>query len=204
MKKINHDMKPKKLKKKRTYDNTLRSEKSDHAQKEIIQTYVNLLAKNRGAEVSIEKLALASKVSQRTIFRFFEDKQALHQATDQYIQQFVIASLQQIKEKDLYTFAKDTFLLYEKYENLIMAYMFSPFGMETRLIFRKKLNEILIEQILKIKKIKMTRKIETRLALIVTLINAKIWFDIRTDFKHTSLEIGEAVSWALRILIDRL
>ena len=204
MKKLIRTIKPRKLKKKRAYDNTLRSEKSDHAQKEIIQNYVNLLAKSRGAEISIDELALASKVSQRTIFRFFEDKQALHIATDQYIQQFVIASLQQIKEKDLYAFAKDTFLLYEKYENLIMAYMFSPFGMETRLIFRKKLNEILIQQILKMKKIKMNRKVETRLALIVTLINAKIWFDIRTDFKHTSLEIGEAVSWALKILIDSI
>ena len=204
MKKITREIKPKKIKKKRTYNNTLRSEKSDQAQKEIIQIYVSLLAKNRGSEVSIEELALASKVSQRTIFRFFEDKQALHYATNQYIQQFVIASLQKIKDKDIYTFAKDTFLLYEKYENLIMAYMFSPFGMETRLIFRKKLNEILIQQILKMKKIKITRKIETRLALIVTLINAKIWFDIRSDFKHTSLEIGEAVSWALKILIDQI
>ncbi len=186
---------------KRIYDNSSRQEKADKTQKHIIQTYVKLLADRRGADVSIEELALASKISQRTVFRLFKDKEALYSATDLYIEQFVQLSIQKIQQTDILSFTRDVFNLFEEHEDLMMAYMFSSFGAKTREIFRKKLNKFLIDQIVDAQKIKLTRAIETRLAVIVTLINVKIWHDIRTDFKHSSKEIGQAVSWAIETLI---
>lgn len=190
--------------KKRIYNNSSRKKKADETQKHIIETYVNLLAERRGADVSIEELAEASEVSQRTVFRLFKDKVELYRATDLYIEQFVQLSFQKIQQSDILAFTKDVFNLFEQYENLMMAYMFSPYGVRTREIFRKKLNKMLINQIVAARKIKLTRLIETRLAVIVTLINVKIWYDIRTDFKHNSKEIGQAVSWAIENLIRAL
>ncbi len=187
--------------KKRVYDNSLRKEKADQTQKHIIETYVNLLAERRGADVSIEELAATSKISQRTVFRLFKDKDALYRATDLYIEQFVKASFQKIQQTDILSFTKDVFNLFEEHENLMMAYMFSSFGVTTREIFRKRLNKLLIDQIIAAKNLKISRLIETRLAVIVTLINVKIWHDIRSDFKHSSKEIGQAVSWAIENLI---
>lgn len=187
--------------KKRVYDNSLRKEKADQTQKHIIETYVNLLAERRGADVSIEELAATSKISQRTVFRLFKDKDALYRATDLYIEQFVQVSFQKIQQTDILSFTKDVFNLFEEHENLMMAYMFSSFGVTTREIFRKRLNKLLIDQIMAAKNLKITRLIETRLAVIVTLINVKIWHDIRSDFKHSSKEIGQAVSWAIENLI---
>ena len=199
-KNIKHSKKPKK----RIYDNSLRKEKVDKTQKHIIETYTNLLAERRGADVSIEELAAASKISQRTVFRLFKDKDALYRATEIYIEQFVQVSIQKIQQTDILSFTKDVFNLFEKHENLMMAYMFSSFGVKTREIFRKKLNKLLIDQIVAAKHLKLTRVLETRLAVIVTLINVKIWHDIRSDFKHSSKEIGQAVSWAIENLIRAL
>ena len=190
--------------KKRVYDNSLRKEKADQTQKHIIETYVNLLAERRGEDVSIEELAATSKISQRTVFRLFKDKDALYRATDLYIEQFVQVSFQKIQQTDILSFTKDVFNLFEEHENLMMAYMFSSFGVTTREIFRKRLNKLLIDQIMAAKNLKITRLIETRLAVIVTLINVKIWHDIRSDFKHSSKEIGQAVSWAIENLIRAL
>ena len=190
--------------KKRVYDNSLRKEEADQTQKHIIETYVNLLAERRGEDVSIEELAATSKISQRTVFRLFKDKDALYRATDLYIEQFVQVSFQKIQQTDILSFTKDVFNLFEEHENLMMAYMFSSFGVTTREIFRKRLNKLLIDQIMAAKNLKITRLIETRLAVIVTLINVKIWHDIRSDFKHSSKEIGQAVSWAIENLIRAL
>lgn len=190
--------------KKRTYNNTSRKTKADQTQRHIIETYVTLLAERRGTDVSIEELAEASEISQRTVFRLFKDKDELYRATDLYVEQFVQVSFQKIQQSDILAFTRDVFNLFEQYENLMMAYMFSPYGARTREIFRKKLNKLLIDQILAARKIKLTRIIETRLAVIVTLINVKIWYDIRTDFKHSSKEIGQAVSWAIEHLIRAL
>lgn len=190
--------------KKRVYNNTARKQKADETEKHIIETYVKLLAARRGADVSVEELAEASGISQRTVFRLFKDKDELYRATDLYIEQFVQISFQKIQQSDILAFTKDVFNLFEQYENLMMVYMFSPYGLRTREIFRKKLNKILMDQIIDARKLKLTRIIETRLAVIVTLINVKIWYDVRTDFKHTSKEIGNAASWAVENLIRAL
>ncbi len=190
--------------KKRIYNNTSRKIKADQTQQHIIDTYVKLLAERRGAEVSIEELAQASDISQRTVFRLFKDKTALYHATDLYIEQFVQVSFEKIQQTDILGFIKDVFNLFEQHENLMMAYMFSQYGARAREIFRKKLNKLLIDQIIEVRKIKMNRILETRLAVVVTLINVKIWYDIRTDFKHSSKEIGHAVSWAVENLIKAL
>lgn len=195
---------PRKANKKREYNNSSRQEKADQTQKQIIETYINLLAEKRGAEVPIEELAKAASVSQRTVFRFFKDKKALHDSTDAHIQNYVHASLQKLESTDIFQFTRNAFNLFAEYENLMMAYMFSPYGVETRLIFRKRLNKILLDQILAFKKIKLSRLIETRLAVIVTLINVKVWYDIRSDFKHSTDEIGSAVSWSIEQLIKAL
>ena len=193
-----------KLSNKREYNNSSRQIKADQTQKHIIETYIDLLAKKRGGEVHIDELAKFADVSQRTVFRFFKDKKALHEATDAHIQQYVHASLQKLEEMNILEFTRNSFNLFEKYENMVMAYMFSPYGVETRSIFRKRLNKILIDQILASKKIKLTKLIETRLAVIVTLINVKVWYDIRSDFKYSTEEIGSAVSWCVEKLIKAL
>lgn len=193
-----------KNKPKRDYNNSSRQEKANHTQQHIIITYIKLLADKRGGEVAIDELAQAAKVSQRTVFRFFQDKNALHKSTDAYIQQYVHSGLATLQATDIFQFTRNAFNLFAEHENLMMAYMFSPYGVETRVIFRKKLNQILLDQILAYKKIKLTRVIETRLAVIVTLINVKVWYDIRSDFKHSTEEIGNAVSWSIEQLIKAL
>ncbi len=190
--------------KKRNYNNSSRSIKSDETQKSIIETYVKMLASRKGAEVHIDELAKKAKVSERTVFRFFRDKEALHKATDQYMQQFIKASLEQINKDDFVGFAKNSFLLFEEHHDLMLAYMFSPYGMHARSIFRKQLNKILISHLVKQKKLKLNKSLETKLAVIVSMINVKLWYDIKTDFSHSSKEISDAVGWALKTLIRNI
>ncbi len=195
---------PDKKVKARSYDNTSRNKKSKMTEKMIIETMVDMLVERRGGEVQIDELARASKISERTIFRFFKDKTALHEATNLYLQNFLQSSVTESIQKDIVGFAENVFLLFERNENLVMAYLYSPFGLKARELYRKKLNRVLIEQIMKDNSLIPSRTLETKLAVIVGLVSAKVWHDIRIDFGHSSLEIGKAGAWAIKTLIKNL
>ena len=190
--------------KKRKYNNTLRSQKSDSTTVHIIETYVHMLAAAKGSEVQIQDLALKAKVSERTIFRFFKDKKALHEATDSYIQRYLDSSLQLIEKNSFLGFVQKSFLLFEEHHDLMLAYMFSPYGIKARAVFRKQLNEILISQILKEKKLKLSKNNKYKLSVIVSLVNVKIWYDLKNDFIMSGPEISQSMSWAIESLLDQL
>jgi AcrR family transcriptional regulator len=193
-----------KPKQKRKYDNSARAEKSSNTQKAIIEALVSLLAERRGGEVQMSEVAERTGITQRTIFRFFEDKKALHEAMDQYLVSYVQASAEQLQTLDFVGFAKFAFAAFDRNEALTTAYVLSPFGNEARALFRKKLNHAMIERVVKERKIKMDEKKAKRLALVTALVNAKIWYDMKTDFGYTGEDLGEAVEWALNTLLEKL
>ncbi len=193
--------KRKTVKKKRAYDGTSRSEKSEAVSQKIIETLVALLVETRGADVPFKDLSKKSKIPLRTIFRLFKDKEALHAATDKYLTQIIATSMSELTKYDFLTFAKNTFSVYDRNAGLVVAYLFSSFGRQARDILRQRFNRLLREQILKERKIEPSAAIDAKLALIVSLVNAKLWHDIRTDFSYSGVQIGETVEWALDCLL---
>ncbi|MEK7355998.1 MAG: TetR/AcrR family transcriptional regulator, partial [Bdellovibrionota bacterium] len=162
------------------------------------------LVERKGGDVKIDELAKRTKISQRTIFRFFTDKTALLEATDAYLQSYLQAGMSQVTELSFRGFVKQVFTMFERNESLVMAYMFSPFGQNARDLFRKKFNRILLDRILAEKPMQMNKERERKLALVVSLVNAKLWYDIRTDFGYSGAEIGETVEWAVDALLEKI
>ncbi|CAN5690559.1 hypothetical protein BH10BDE1_BH10BDE1_01240 [soil metagenome] len=196
--------KKKTVRKPRAYDATSRKLKSDAAAQEIIETLVSLLVKSKGADVSFKEISAKSKIPMRTIFRLFKDKEALHGATENYLGQIMAASVSELEKQDFISFATNTFSVYDRNEGLVLAYLFSPFGRQARDILRQKFNRLLLEQISKEHVIRTTPENETKLALIVSLVNAKLWYDMKTDFGFTGVKIGSAVGWAVSTLLKNL
>lgn len=188
----------------RKYDNSQRAAKSIETRQKIIETLVQLLVERRGADVSMEEIAQHSGITQRTIFRFFKDKKTLHAAMDDYLLTYLRVSSEQMKALDFIGFAQNAFALFDRNESLTLAYLFSPFGQEARVLFRKKLTQAMISKIVDERKIKLTPQNLKKLALITSLVNAKIWHDIKIDFNLTGPEIGETVKWALDHLLKDL
>ena len=198
--------KKRKLKKpsKRQYNNVARAENSKLTQASIIESYVSLLVKNRGGEVQLAEVAKKTGISQRTIFRFFDDKKALHAAMDDYLLSYLKASVDQMESSDFIGFAKNAYLLFDKYESLTTAYVLSSFGNQARTIFRKKLNLEMITRISKERKIELNEKNSKRLALVTSLVNSKIWYDLKTDSGYSGADMNEAVDWALSTLLENI
>jgi len=188
-------------KKPRSYDLSSRREKSEAVSKTIIETLVHLLVESRGADVSFKEVSIKSKVPLRTIFRLFKDKEELHRATDDYLTKIISSSVSELAKLSFLAFAKNTFSVYDRNSDLVIAYLFSSFGRQAREILRRRFNSLLIEQILKERKIKLNPDSEVKLALMASLVNAKLWYDLRTDFGYSGKQIGEVIEWALATLL---
>lgn len=189
---------------KRSYNNQTRQNKSEVASKMIIQTLVALLVKNKGGDVSFKELSVKSKIPLRTIFRLFKDKQALHDATDAYLSRIIEASTGELTKFDFLSFSKNTFSVYDKNESLVIAYLFSSFGRQARDILRQRFNQLLLEQIQKERSMTLTADSREKLAFAVSLVSAKIWYDMKTDFGFSGEKIGELVQWAQRLMLNDL
>ena len=187
---------------KREYDNTNRAKKSEETQRHIIQSLVELLAEREGGDVQISEVAERSGITQRTVFRFFKDKKSLHEAMDKYLLSFLTAGNDRLKTESFVEFARGTFALFDKHRSLTMAYVLSPYGQEIRKLLRKKLNQSMILKIVEENKIQLNETKQMRLALITTLVSAKIWYDLQADYGYSGEEMGPALEWALKTLIS--
>ncbi len=194
----------KKKKSTRSYNNSTRSEKSLQTQISIIEALVHLLAERRGGEVQIQEIAEETGITKRTIFRFFKDKKSLHEAMDKYLMSYLSIGMKQLDASNFVGFGKNVVKAFEKNEAITIAYVLSPLGQEARMLFRKKLNQLMIEKIAAEKNIKITKANLPRFAFIVNLVNAKVWYDLKNEHHLTGKEIEETLSWGLGALLKDL
>jgi AcrR family transcriptional regulator len=188
----------------REYNSESRRKKSLASRQTIIETLIKLLVDRQGTPVTFEEVAKASGVSVRSVYRFFKDKETLHKSMDEYLFARLMMRDEQLATLDINHIGRDTFALFDQHEQVTLAYLYSPFGIETRKLFRKRLNETMRVKILERKQIELTPENEKKLALIISIVNAKLWHDIKTDTGYSGIEIGQTVDWAVSTLIDNI
>lgn len=188
----------------RSYDNSSRAQRVKADRQLIVQTMVQILVEKKGTEATFEEIAERTGISERTIYRFFKNKTELHRETNLYLTDYLKAGMDQIGSMDMASFAKHTFELFDRNEPLVLAYIYSSFGQEARKLFREKLNQAIIAKVRQEKPLELTPENLKKIAVIVSLVNAKIWHDIKVDFGFSGTQMGDSMAWAIRSLIDAL
>lgn len=194
----------KKIRKPRRYDNSARTEKSNNNRQKIIENYVALLAERRGEEISLEELAERAELSTRTLFRFFGDKKSLTHELEAYLEMYVTRMAGNLQIMTVEDFAEFSFQIFDKYENLILAYLYTNFGQQSRVLFRRKFNTLVMEKIKGQIPLTNSKEEQHKIHLIITLINANLWSDMRAVYGNTGAEMGKAVKWAMSTLVKNL
>ena len=193
-----------KKKKRRAYDNRSRRRSSDKHRQQILDAYIARLVKNRGAEVTFKEVAEITGLAERSIYRFFADKDVLHKEVDKYLLGYLQASFQQLQILNVAGFGKNSYKLFDEHESLVLAYIYSPFGQDTRRLFRRKLNQMVAAKIHEQVPYADTPENHKKVAMIISLISAKVWHDIRSDYGYSGAEMGDTLEWALATLIKGL
>ena len=193
--------KPKPKAKAREYDNSSRSEKSNLSRQKIIEFYVNLLVENNGQDVPLQVLAKKSKTSMRTLFRFFGDKETLNTELDLYLAQYLSSVSENLSKMKFEEYAEYSYKVFDQYERLFKAYLFTNFGQKSRVLFRKKFNDMLVKKIQTELQLDPENAELLKVYFIVSLINANIWKDIKDSFNLSGEEISGTVKWAVKHLL---
>ncbi len=188
----------------RKYDNSSRENKSNTNRQIIIKNYIELLVTRRGQEISLEELAQKSNLSSRTLFRFFGDKKTLTVEIENYIAQYLSAASTNLEKMSFDDFAAYVFELFDKNENLILAYLYTNFGQNSRVLFRKRFLTLVVEKFKKqygpMESLDDTRK----MIFIVSLLNANLWSDLRDGFELSGKDMAQTIRWAIQSLTKDL
>jgi AcrR family transcriptional regulator len=191
----------------REYNNSLREQKSNQTRQRIIQIYVDLLVEANGQDVPMQVLSEKSQTSMRTLFRFFGDKESLYKEIDQYLTQYMGSVSENLEKMKFADYAEFSYQVFDQYEKLFKAYLYTNFGQKSRRVFRKKFNEMLVKKLLieieasvpKSENIEIDIK---KVRFIVSLINAQLWKDINDSFDVTGKDMAHTVKWAVQTLIE--
>jgi hypothetical protein len=166
-----------------------------------------LLVEANGQDVPMQVLSEKSQTSMRTLFRFFGDKESLYKEIDQYLTQYMGNVSDNLEKMKFADYAEFSFQVFDQYEKLFKAYLYTNFGQKSRRVFRKKFNEMLVKKLLaeieasspKNENLEIDIK---KVRFIVSLINAQLWKDIGDSFDVTGKEMAQTVKWAVQTLID--
>lgn len=188
----------------RGYNKRLRSGKSKSSQKVIIDALVELVVERQGEDVTFAEVAERSKVSERSIYRFFNDKASLHEAMNSYLLGYLGDGNELLAQMDLPELGQHAYEIMDLHESKVLAYLYSPFGRKIRSQFRKKIHAMMALKILETKQIPMTVETGKKIAVIVSLVNANLWHDLREDTGYTGAELGPSIAWAMNTLITAL
>ncbi len=188
----------------RDYDNASRAEKSLLSRQKIIELYVNLLIENNGQDVPLQVLAKKSKISMRTLFRFFGDKDSLNLEIENYLGKYLSSVSENLEKMATADYAEYSFKVFDQYEKLFKVYLVTDFGQKSRLVFRKRFNEMLVKKIQAELQIDPSPEELLKIHFVVSLINAQIWKDVKDSFGLSGGSIAATVKWAVQILLKEI
>ena len=186
----------------REYNNSSRAEKSLLNRQKIIELYVNLLLENNGQDVPLQVLAKKSKISMRTLFRFFGDKESLNSEIEAYIGQYLSSVSENLEKMNTADYAAYSYEVFDRYEKLFKVYLLTDFGQKSRLLFRRKFTDMLV------KKIELELKLNPgsadlmKIHFVASLINAHLWKDVKDSFGISGQSIAATVKWAVQNLLN--
>jgi hypothetical protein len=191
----------------RDYNNSSRESKSNQARQKIIQIYVDLLVEANGQDVPMQILSEKSQTSMRTLFRFFGDKDSLYKEIDQYLTQYMGQISDNMEKMKFSDYAEFSYQVFDQYEKLFKAYLYTNFGQKSRRVLRKKFNELLVKKLLSEIEVSQPKNKSSEIDIkkvrfIVSLINAQLWKDIGDSFDVTGKDMAQTVKWAVQTLID--
>lgn len=195
---------PRKPKKARDYNNDKRSEKSNLNRQKIIELYVNLLVEANGQDVPLQMLAKKSKTSMRTLFRFFGDKESLNNEIDNYLGQYLNSVSDNLNKMKFEEYSEYSFKVFDQYEKLFKAYLYTNFGQKSRLLFRKKFNDLLVQKVSHEIGINPNPEELMKIYFVVSLVNANIWKDIKDSFEVSGTDISATIRWATETLLSNI
>jgi AcrR family transcriptional regulator len=190
----------------RTYTSPLRAEQTEQTRRRILQAMIEVLADPTTEEVTIPVVARHARVSLRTVYRHFPTREALFDASAEWIEDNLRLYLHSYPEtaQHLPGFALELYRSYEESEPLVRAMLTSRAGRAPRERSRRRRQSAFKRAMGELTQ-QLDEKARRRaLAVVYLLVSAPAWQAMRDQWGLDGVEAGKAAAWATQVLIDEL
>src|SRR5829696_9175102 len=176
----------------RTYDSPLRAEQMERTRERILEAAAEQLLEEGLEELSLPRAAQRARVSVPTIYRHFSTKEALMQELTDWVDRKL--KLSEVPESiDEFTEYMPRFFAYlDENEPLVRARLLSRVHRQIHQDTRHRRDKL------------VEKAMEDVTARLDPLDARRAWEVVRVNWNLTGEQAGEAVAWAIRILVDEL
>lgn len=186
----------------RSYTSTVRAARSQQTRERVLAAVAGWMESGEPGELTFEEIARRAGVERRTIFRHFESKEALLAAFWIWINERVTPRTLPESLEDLVAAPRHTFARFDDHEGVIRASLHSRAGRAMRLAAvsaRRKAFRAALAEATRGAAAADRRRLE---AVVHALYSAAAWESLRDYAGVSGAQGGDAVSWAIRILVD--
>jgi AcrR family transcriptional regulator len=182
---------------------TLRQASEMQARARIVRAYVDCIASTGGEDFPLAQVAEGALVSERTVFRYYPSRGELADAAADWIAEHFFSFSDVDSLDDLPRVYRSAIARFEEHPHLAEVMVRSPRAGKRR-GFRERVTAANREAIARLAPGLPSRDGRLALGIIATLDNVTTWFIMRDEIGLTSEEIGDAVEWAVALLIADL
>jgi AcrR family transcriptional regulator len=166
----------------------------------IMEGVASLL--RRGSDVTFDLLAKESGVPQRTLYRYFENREVLFGAFWRWVNELIEMPAPPTTPEEVVSHIPALFAAFDRDEALVRAMMHDPHGRAVRVANadarRNKFSEALKPVVDMLPEAEATRL----LASVTVLCSATGWESIKDNWQLSGTSAAEVAQWAVKALID--
>jgi AcrR family transcriptional regulator len=190
----------------REYSSPLRAEQANRTRERILEAFAEQIAGDGAEDTSMERVAKRAGVSLRTVYYHFPTRESLFDAVSAWMDEkhaaLGVADIQ--TPGDLLKRLPVIFESFDEHESFIRAQLITDVGRAVRDRSRSRRREM-IEAIVKRAAPGATpAEIHRVTSLVHYLTNSEAWRSMKDESGMTGLEAGEAVAWAVGVLLQEL
>jgi AcrR family transcriptional regulator len=191
----------------RTYHSPLREAQAEQTRVHIVETMISQLAETGGVDFSIRQLADAARVSERTVYRYFPDRDALLDAVNDHFSEVMSTGRREEELADLDELARfvpDVFRDFDRHAAATKASILINPDPARLLPTQQRRTELIID-VCRRTFPDLPAADQRRLGqLIRTITSTFNWLRMREEFAMTADESGELIGWVVQCVTDEI
>ena len=191
----------------RPYHSPLREAQAGQTRDHIVETMVRQLAETGGDDFSIRKLADAAGVSERTVYRYFPDRDALLDAVNGHFSDVMSTGRREqelVDLDELARFVPEVFRDFDEHAAATKASILINPDPARLLPTQQRRTELIID-VCRRSFPDLSDADQRRLGQLVRTITSTFnWLRIREEFGMTGDDSGELIGWVVQCVTDEI
>lgn len=191
----------------RAYHSLLRERQVRDTRNAILEAASEVIVRNGVADFSLRDVAGQAEVSERTVYNYFSNRQALLDGLAEYVDDRLRELEVQEDPRHVEDFTEFIIGIFRAFDEIgtpsrAMARLASAQGTssaaarERTELFRERFADVLDP---------LADDVADRcFAMIRTIVSSRTWFELRDQFELDPGEVAETIGWALETLLDDL